>query len=36
MTDNYLGTSAGHDSAYPDKVRFGNGIGRFKLRLDVP
>lgn len=32
----YLGTSAGHDSAYPDKVRFGNGIGRFKLRLDVP
>jgi hypothetical protein len=32
----YLGTSVGHDSAYPDKVHFGNGIGRFKLRLDAP
>jgi hypothetical protein len=32
----YLGTNTPHDANAPDKVRFGNGIGRFKLRLDIP
>jgi hypothetical protein len=31
----YLGTGVGHDETWPNKVRYGGGIGRFKLRLDV-
>jgi hypothetical protein len=32
----YVGSDAGHDASTPDKLKYGGGIGRFRLRVELP